>query len=32
MKQIQEKHDYELMLQGTYKHKIDRMGRDMIAK
>jgi len=32
MKQIQEKHDYELMLQGTYKHMIDRMGRDMIAK
>lgn len=32
MLKIQEKHDYELMLQSTYKHMLERMGKDMIAK
>lgn len=31
LEKIQLTHDFELMLQSSYKHMIDRMHRDMIA-
>ena len=31
LENIKETHDFEIMLQRTYKHMIDRMHKDLIA-
>jgi len=31
LEKIKNKHDFEIMLQSSYRHMIDRMHRDMIA-